>query len=45
MMVIPPTAGTIGIWISMLSLILTIVWLVFMARDFIRLNQSASQKV
>ncbi|NPV00474.1 MAG: DUF4386 domain-containing protein [Brevinematales bacterium] len=45
MMFIPPTAGTIGIWVSMLSLIPTIVWLVFMARDFVRLNKSASRKV
>jgi hypothetical protein len=40
MMLVPPTVGEFGIWISMISLIPTILWLVFISVWFFRTAKS-----
>jgi hypothetical protein len=38
MMAVPPTVGSVGIWLSLLSLIPTVVWLILLVRGFYQLE-------
>ena len=42
LMAVPPTVGTVGVWLSLLSLIPTVVWLILLARSFYRLAHDRS---
>lgn len=43
MMLVPPTVGELGIWISMISLIPTIIWLVFISIWLFRTAKSLAK--
>lgn len=40
LMLVPPTVGEIGVWISMVSLVPTLVWMILMARWLFRTSRT-----
>ena len=43
LMFVPPTAGEIGVWISMVSLVPTLIWMILMSRWLFRTARSLTQ--
>jgi hypothetical protein len=45
LMLVPPTVGMIGLLLSLISLIPTLIWLIPIARKFFQLGSGVSEKV
>ena len=43
LMIVPPTVGTIGVYISLLSLLPLVIWYILVARRLLQLARGASK--
>jgi hypothetical protein len=43
LMLVPPTVGEIGVWISMVSLVPTLIWMILMSRWLFRTARTLTQ--